>query len=119
MTGGLRKEDKRLALGAGDETIKNKREQVLHDVKVAKFDPADRSQKWWHGKDGALHSFAPYHDFVLVERDNKVMMLDHEESFETHHGKYVANELIYDQKLKTWKNGKTDNHIIIDVSDPF
>jgi hypothetical protein len=47
------------------------------------------------------------------------MMLDHEESFKLHHGKFPKNDLVYDEKLKTWKNNFTGNHIIIDVSDPF
>jgi hypothetical protein len=65
----LRKNDKKLALTAGDNTVTNNKKQTLHDVKLATFDPADRSQKWYHGKDLALHSFAPYDDFVLVERN--------------------------------------------------
>jgi len=43
VTGGLRKGDRKLALAAGNETTKNKKEQTLHDVKVVEFNPADKS----------------------------------------------------------------------------
>ena len=43
VTGGLRKGDRKLSLAAGDKTEKNKKDQTLHDVKIADFDPADRS----------------------------------------------------------------------------
>ena len=118
VTGGLRKGDRKLSLAAGDKTEKNKKDQTLHDVKIADFDPADRSQKWWHGKDGALHSLAPYHDFVLIERDGKTMMIDHEESFNTHHGAFNSNEFAYDMGAKHWYNTITNHHLLIDVHDP-
>jgi len=43
VTGGLRVGDRKLALAAGTETIKNKKEQTLHNVKVVDFNPADKS----------------------------------------------------------------------------
>jgi hypothetical protein len=43
VTGGLRKGDRKLALAAGDKTEKNKKNQVLHDIKIAEFEPSDRS----------------------------------------------------------------------------
>lgn len=43
VTGGVRKGDKRLALAAGNETVTDKKHQTLHNIKVAEFNPEDRS----------------------------------------------------------------------------
>jgi len=119
VSGGVRRGDKRLAIAAGDKNFTNSKNQELHDIKVAEFNPLDRSQKWWHGSDMALHSYAPYHDMVLIERNGTSMMLEHEESFETHHGKFVSNKMAYNVHEKHWYNEVTGNIISIDVSDPF
>jgi len=56
---------------------------------------------------------------VIAERDGKPMLIQHEESFNTHHGKFVSNEMVYHSSNKHWFNDITNNHLIIDVSDPF
>jgi hypothetical protein len=50
-----------------------------YNAKMVKYDPADRNQKWWFDpEDKALHSFAPYHDHVLIERNGGLAIIDHE-----------------------------------------
>ena len=46
------------------------------------------------------------------------MMIDHEESFNTHHGAFNSNEFEYDMTAKHWINKITRHHILIDVHDP-
>jgi len=66
----------------------------------------------------ALHSLHPWDDMVMAERDGKTMLIEHESSFETH-GAFVKNEYAYHSANKHWFNEITNNHIIVDVSDPF
>ena len=120
VTGGVRKGDKKLALAAGTKTVRNKKHQVLHDVEVKIYDPNDRAQKWWHASnDQALHSYFPYSDHVMVERDGKLMLMDHGASFNTKKGTFKKNKLMYNSANKHWTNEVTGNSILIDVSDPF
>ena len=46
------------------------------------------------------------------------MMIDHEESFNTHHGAFNSNEFAYDMGAKHWYNTITNHHLLIDVHDP-
>ena len=56
---------------------------------------------------------------VMVERDGETMLIDHEESFKTHHKTFPLNKINYNLSTKHWVNEETGNSFFIDVSDQF
>lgn len=90
-----------------------------YDAKLVKYNPADRTQKWWWDpKDNALHSYGPFDDHVLIERKGKLTIIDHEQSNKTKGGKYTRTEMEYNKALKQWVNTVTGKSIVMNVEDP-
>lgn len=76
----VRIDDKPLALAPNTVETQKKDDPVkTYNAKVVKYDPKDRTQKWWWDQsDNALHSYGPFDDHVLIERKGKLTIIDHE-----------------------------------------